>query len=108
MIPRSQGKQEYYDARKSAWGDLFPHEPRNGEVIRKRGICRLGPVSGLASKAVELPDEDMAELKKTLSGVVRDSFAEQSKSMPRMEKSDRRENHRRRKQWRNQEESGYR
>ncbi|GAA6004821.1 hypothetical protein JCM11491_002245 [Sporobolomyces phaffii] len=29
-IPKSQGRQEYYDARKSAWGDAFPHAPKNG------------------------------------------------------------------------------
>ncbi|GAA5925483.1 hypothetical protein JCM1841_004871 [Sporobolomyces salmonicolor] len=29
-IPKSQGRQEYYDARKSAWGDSFPHPPKNG------------------------------------------------------------------------------
>ncbi|GAA5927550.1 tRNA methyltransferase RSM22 [Sporobolomyces koalae] len=29
-IPKSQGRQEYYDARKSAWGDQFPHAPKNG------------------------------------------------------------------------------
>ena len=28
-IPRSQGKQPYYDARKSSWGDIFPHQPKN-------------------------------------------------------------------------------
>ncbi|KAF9270814.1 Rsm22-domain-containing protein [Marasmius fiardii PR-910] len=28
-VPRSQGKQPYYDARKSVWGDMFPHEPKN-------------------------------------------------------------------------------
>ncbi len=28
-IPKSQGKQPYYDARKSSWGDIFPHEPKN-------------------------------------------------------------------------------
>ena len=28
-IPKSQGKQPYYDARKAGWGDLFPHEPKN-------------------------------------------------------------------------------
>jgi Predicted rRNA methylase len=28
-IPKSQGKQPYYDARKSAWGDIFPHQPKN-------------------------------------------------------------------------------
>lgn len=29
-IPKSQGRQPYYDARKSAWGDSFPHPPKNG------------------------------------------------------------------------------
>ncbi|KAG6865333.1 hypothetical protein C0991_003433 [Blastosporella zonata] len=28
-IPKSQGKQEYYDARKASWGDMFPHPPKN-------------------------------------------------------------------------------
>ena len=35
-IPRSQGKQAYYDARKSAWGDIFPHPSKNKEVERYR------------------------------------------------------------------------
>ena len=43
-IPRSQGKQPYYDARKSSWGDIFPHPPKNApqeryqpKTYRKRG-----------------------------------------------------------------------
>ncbi|KAJ7665334.1 Rsm22-domain-containing protein [Mycena polygramma] len=28
-VPKSQGKQPFYDARKSSWGDIFPHEPKN-------------------------------------------------------------------------------
>lgn len=28
-IPKSQGKQPFYDARKSSWGDIFPHLPKN-------------------------------------------------------------------------------
>jgi len=35
-IPKSQGKQVYYDARKSALGDIFPHQPKNREVERYR------------------------------------------------------------------------
>lgn len=35
-FPKSQGKQVYYDARKSAWGDIFPHSSRNKEVERYR------------------------------------------------------------------------
>jgi ribosomal protein RSM22 (predicted rRNA methylase) len=33
-IPKSQGKQPYYDARKSSWGDMFPHEPKNPPHVR--------------------------------------------------------------------------
>lgn len=33
-IPRSQGKQPFYDARKSSWGDIFPHKPKNQPQIR--------------------------------------------------------------------------
>ncbi|RPD65034.1 Rsm22-domain-containing protein [Lentinus tigrinus ALCF2SS1-6] len=33
-IPKSQGKQPFYDARKSNWGDLFPHEPKNPPQVR--------------------------------------------------------------------------
>lgn len=35
-IPKSQGKQVYYDARKSAWGDMFPHSSKIKEVERYR------------------------------------------------------------------------
>lgn len=28
-VPKSQGKQPFYDARKSSWGDIFPHPPKN-------------------------------------------------------------------------------
>ncbi|KAJ7755072.1 Rsm22-domain-containing protein [Mycena maculata] len=28
-VPKSQGKQPYYDARKSSWGDIFPHPPKS-------------------------------------------------------------------------------
>lgn len=36
-IPKSQGKQEYHDARKTKWGDTFPHEPKNGAVSAPKG-----------------------------------------------------------------------
>jgi len=29
IVPKSQGKQIYYDARKCKWGDLWPHPPKN-------------------------------------------------------------------------------
>ncbi|CAD6886324.1 unnamed protein product [Tilletia caries] len=31
-IPKSAGKQAYQDARKSSWGDIFPHPPKNGKT----------------------------------------------------------------------------
>ena len=33
-IPKSQGKQAFYDARKSSWGDIFPHSPKNAPLER--------------------------------------------------------------------------
>ncbi|THH19690.1 hypothetical protein EW146_g1524 [Bondarzewia mesenterica] len=33
-VPKSQGKQPYYDARKSDWGDIFPHDPKNSPQVR--------------------------------------------------------------------------
>ena len=35
-IPKSQGKQPFYDARKSVWGDIFPHEPKNPPQVRQQ------------------------------------------------------------------------
>ncbi|KAF9931891.1 37S ribosomal protein S22 [Linnemannia zychae] len=37
IIPRSQGKIPYRDARKAMWGDLFPHQPKNKPVRRDAG-----------------------------------------------------------------------
>ncbi|CAG8516268.1 1164_t:CDS:10 [Ambispora leptoticha] len=39
VIPKSQGKIEYRDAKKSMWGDLFPHRPKNP------GVQRLGVIT---------------------------------------------------------------
>ena len=33
VVPKSQGKSIYYDARKSRWGDLWPHVPKNAARI---------------------------------------------------------------------------
>lgn len=33
-VPKSQGKQPFYDARKSSWGDIFPHDPKNPPQVR--------------------------------------------------------------------------
>jgi ribosomal protein RSM22 (predicted rRNA methylase) len=34
VIPKSQGKIPYRDARKAMWGDLFPHASKNKVVTR--------------------------------------------------------------------------
>ncbi|KAF8963940.1 mitochondrial small ribosomal subunit Rsm22-domain-containing protein [Flammula alnicola] len=49
-IPKSQGKQPFYDARKSSWGDIFPHPPKNQALERNQPKLRSrkkdGPVTG--------------------------------------------------------------
>jgi ribosomal protein RSM22 (predicted rRNA methylase) len=37
-IPKSQGKQAFYDARKSSWGDIFPHPSKNKPQERQHVI----------------------------------------------------------------------
>ncbi|CAE6401210.1 unnamed protein product [Rhizoctonia solani] len=65
-IPRSQGKQAYYDARKANWGDAFPHPPRITPLIRARGIRRLGP-----SHSTTTADEPNVESEPLESGDLR-------------------------------------
>ncbi|WVQ98051.1 3-methyl-2-oxobutanoate hydroxymethyltransferase [Kwoniella sp. CBS 9459] len=38
---KSHSKQGYHDARKSSWGDIFPHQPKSTPIIRTRGVRRL-------------------------------------------------------------------
>ncbi|CAG8772254.1 3224_t:CDS:2, partial [Racocetra fulgida] len=38
IIPKSQGKVPYRDARKAMWGDLFPHSPKKPAERRNIGI----------------------------------------------------------------------
>ncbi|KAG8834787.1 37S ribosomal protein S22 [Serendipita sp. 399] len=103
VIPKSQGKAEYYDARKSDWGDLFPHEPKNGEAIRKRGIRKLGSVDeGDGETEDDVSMEQIQALLESLDG----GKGKNSNSM-RKDKVDRRDNHRKRKQWKKDEEQGY-
>lgn len=40
-VPKSQGKQPYYDARKSEWGDIFPHPPKNRPQERFQPPARM-------------------------------------------------------------------
>lgn len=45
-IPKSQGKQAYYDARKSQWGDLFPHDSKIPPVERYQPLTGNAPAQG--------------------------------------------------------------
>lgn len=45
-IPKSQGKQPFYDARKSSWGDIFPHDPKNPPQERFQPGNSAQPVEG--------------------------------------------------------------
>lgn len=63
---KSHSKQAYYDARKSSWGDLFPHTPKGKEVMRDRGVRRLTPlmsdmggVEGVASGSSQWPTAEL-------------------------------------------------
>ncbi|KAG0202411.1 37S ribosomal protein S22 [Mortierella sp. NVP41] len=40
IIPKSQGKIPYRDARKAMWGDLFPHQPKN-KAVRKEAVKNM-------------------------------------------------------------------
>ncbi|KAF9958760.1 37S ribosomal protein S22 [Mortierella alpina] len=40
IIPKSQGKIPYRDARKAMWGDLFPHQPKN-KAVRKETVKNM-------------------------------------------------------------------
>ncbi|KAG0271002.1 37S ribosomal protein S22 [Linnemannia exigua] len=40
IIPKSQGKIPYRDARKAMWGDLFPHQPKN-KAVRKESVRNM-------------------------------------------------------------------
>ncbi|KAH8835675.1 mitochondrial small ribosomal subunit Rsm22-domain-containing protein [Flagelloscypha sp. PMI_526] len=45
-IPKSQGKQDYYDARKSSWGDIFPHKSVLKVVTRHEPYSASGNAQG--------------------------------------------------------------
>ncbi|OCH90069.1 Rsm22-domain-containing protein, partial [Obba rivulosa] len=49
IIPKSQGKQPYYDARKSAWGDLWPHDPKNAPQERHIPLRGKGRASAMGT-----------------------------------------------------------
>lgn len=59
--PRSHSKQGYHDARKTYWGDLYPHTPKGKTLVRDRGVMRL-----LANGTT--PESDHTEIMDELFG----------------------------------------
>lgn len=39
-VAKSHGKQKYYDARKSKWGDSFPHYNSDRSITKRDGLRR--------------------------------------------------------------------
>jgi ribosomal protein RSM22 (predicted rRNA methylase) len=102
VIPKSQGKQEYYDARKSVWGDLFPHDPKNGEVVRQRGIRRLKETNKPEGTATPEGGKEEIAMESFLRAMGVEG-TKQKGGKERVGKMERREAHRRRKEWRKNE-----
>lgn len=53
-VPKSQGKQPFYDARKSEWGDLFPHEPKNTPQVRYQPTRAKRPGGTTPTKGADI------------------------------------------------------
>ncbi|KAH6916649.1 3-methyl-2-oxobutanoate hydroxymethyltransferase [Coprinopsis sp. MPI-PUGE-AT-0042] len=60
-IPKSQGKQPYYDARKSSWGDIFPHPPKNAP--HERSVSGRDRSLKYKKKASKDRDQDLPQRK---------------------------------------------
>lgn len=60
-VAKSDTKQVYHDARKSSWGDLFPHRPRATERVRTRGIKKLNRMTPLDDDHAAEVDDDSQE-----------------------------------------------
>ncbi|OAX42679.1 Rsm22-domain-containing protein [Rhizopogon vinicolor AM-OR11-026] len=94
-IPKSQGKQPFYDARKSSWGDIFPHPPKNrpqeryqptlakgefgsrGEDIGKRAKGRDHPKGEKSYAKVEEALKERKKASRRDRAIRKDDFASQ-------------------------------
>ena len=68
-IPKSQGKQPFYDARKSSWGDIFPHDPKNPPQERYQ------PKRAGNSKTVALKGGDIGKRANSRNDRAKTSYA---------------------------------
>jgi len=62
-IPKSQGRQAFYDARKSSWGDIFPHPSKNDPIERFQPT-----EEGSASKQHSMQDAKGSDVGKRSKG----------------------------------------
>jgi ribosomal protein RSM22 (predicted rRNA methylase) len=81
-IPRSQGKQEFYDARKSTWGDIFPHEPKNAPQERYQSTRDK-------DKKTILKGQDIGKRRDSLKIEPRESYAALSKDLTKLRRTER-------------------
>lgn len=80
-IPKSQGKQPFYDARKSSWGDLFPHEPKNPpqECYQPQRAKRPGGTTPTKGSDIGKRDSAYARGVKSSYGKLSEDVKEQKK-----------------------------
>lgn len=89
-VPKSQGKQPFYDARKSEWGDLFPHEPKNAPQVRYQPTRAKGPGGTTPIKGA-----DIGKRGKKITRESKKSYDHLTAELKRQSKDFRRERRRR-------------
>ena len=72
-IPRSQGKQAYYDARKSSWGDIFPHPSKNRPQERFQVSSDEGDATAPRREAQSGKASSVPKRKKSRRDKIRDN-----------------------------------
>jgi len=91
-VPKSQGKQPYYDARKSNWGDIFPHEPKNPpqERYQPRRAKRVGGTTAVKGSDIgKRTGKTFKEEKPQKSPVSYEGLSENLKETRKKSKRDR-------------------
>ena len=66
IIRRSQkDKQEYHNARESAWGVLFPHDPKNAPIV-ETPVMTYGPTGlyGVTNVGLVIQIQDLNVLRR--------------------------------------------
>ena len=87
-IPKSQGKQPFYDARKSSWGDMFPHEPKNTPQERYQPTRTTKKEDGSPVRGAHIGKRNKKESGK-VSGASYESLADDLKVKKKQERKQR-------------------